>query len=139
MVATEALQGRWNQVRGEIEKRWGQLTDAHLDRFRGNVDGLVGEIQTRTGETRETIEEFLDQTASQSASAIGQAGKAAKRYATQAAEGVTTASTHLADGARATYDWNREFMRERPGLSIAVASATCLVLGFALGLVARSR
>ncbi|MDZ7615447.1 MAG: hypothetical protein U1E05_00495 [Patescibacteria group bacterium] len=139
MAATEMLQGSWNQVRGEIEKRWGQLTDAHLDRFRGDVDGLVGEIQSRTGETREAIEAFLDQTASQGASAIGQAGKAAKRYATQAAEGVTTASAHLADGARATYDWNQEFVRKRPGLSVATAFTTGLILGFALGLVARSR
>lgn len=139
MVATEMLQGRWNQVRGEIEKRWGQLTDDDLDRFRGDVDALVGEIQTRTGETRETIEEFLNQTASQSASAIGNAGRAAKRYAAQAAEGVTTASAHLADGTRATYVRNQEFVRERPGLSVAAAFKTGLMVGVALGLVARSR
>ncbi len=138
MVATEVLQGRWNQVRGEIQKRWGELTGDDLDRFRGDMDALVGEIQMRTGETREAIENFLENLSAEGASAVSHAGEAAKRYATHAAEGVAAASTHLAEGARTTYLRNQEFVRERPGLSVGVAFATGVIVGFAFGLLATS-
>ena len=138
MVATEVLQGHWNQVRGEIQKRWGELTGDDLDRFSGDVDSLVGEIQMRTGETRQSIESFLEDVTAGGASAVSHAGEAAKHYASRAAEGVTAASTHLAEGARTTYRRNQEFVREQPGVSVGIAFTTGLIVGFAFGLIMTS-
>ena len=73
MVNTQVLQGQWNQVRGQIKKRWGQLTEDDLKFANGNIDQLVGRIQHKTGEAREAIESFLDELTSQGASAVSQA------------------------------------------------------------------
>ena len=60
MVNAQVLQGQWNQVRGELKKKWGQLTEDDLRFNNGNIDQLVGKIQQRTGEAREAIEQFLE-------------------------------------------------------------------------------
>jgi hypothetical protein len=64
----------------------GQLSDNDLADFRGVVDKLVGIIQQRTGETREAINDFLDQATADAASSGSRAAEAAQRYAHQAAE-----------------------------------------------------
>ena len=67
MVNTQVLQGQWNQVRGQLKKKWGQLTDDDLKFANGNIDQLIGRIQHKTGEAREAIEGFLDELTSQGA------------------------------------------------------------------------
>src|SRR5277367_5521039 len=81
MVNAQVLQGQWNQVRGELKKKWGQLTDDDLRFNNGNIDQLVGKIQQRTGEAREAIEQFLGEAASQGASAVAQAAGQVGQYA----------------------------------------------------------
>ena len=75
MVNTQVLQGQWNQVRGQLKKKWGQLTEDDLKFTNGNIDQLVGRIQHKTGEAREAIEGFLDELTSQGASAISHAAE----------------------------------------------------------------
>ncbi len=60
MVNAQVLKGQWNEVRGQLKKKWGQLTDDDLRLTNGNIDQLVGVIQRKTGEAREAIEQFLD-------------------------------------------------------------------------------
>jgi uncharacterized protein YjbJ (UPF0337 family) len=63
-VNMQELHGQWNQLKGEIKRRWGQLTDDDLTWTGGNIDHLVGRIQQRTGETRDAIERYLNQLSS---------------------------------------------------------------------------
>ena len=72
-INVQGLQGHWNQLKGEVKKRWGQLSDDDLKWSGGNIDQLVGRIQQRTGETRESIEKYLDQLTSQGSSAVSNA------------------------------------------------------------------
>ena len=57
-------------VSGQVKEKWGNLTDDDLQIQGGNVDQVVGKIQQKTGETREAIEEFLNNLTSRSASAF---------------------------------------------------------------------
>ena len=52
-------EGRWEQLKGNAQQAWGQLTDDDLDVAEGNHEELVGNIKERTGETAEQIEERL--------------------------------------------------------------------------------
>jgi uncharacterized protein YjbJ (UPF0337 family) len=52
----DQLAGKWRQVRGEVKKQWGKLTDDELDQIGGNYDLLVGKIQERYGVTKEEAE-----------------------------------------------------------------------------------
>ena len=53
------FKGRWNEVKGSLKQKWAQLTDDDLLFEEGKEDELLGRIQKRTGETKETIREYL--------------------------------------------------------------------------------
>jgi uncharacterized protein YjbJ (UPF0337 family)/ElaB/YqjD/DUF883 family membrane-anchored ribosome-binding protein len=52
----DSLRGQWNQVKGEIKSKWGQLTDDDLTRVEGDYEKLVGSLQTRYGYERARAE-----------------------------------------------------------------------------------
>jgi len=57
----DTLKGQWKQLKGEIQKQWGKLTDDDLDQINGEYKKLVGRIQERYGRTREEAEEEVDE------------------------------------------------------------------------------
>ena len=52
-------EGRWDQLKGQVKRTWGDLTDDDLDVAEGNYDELIGRIKERTGESAEEIESRL--------------------------------------------------------------------------------
>lgn len=54
------MKGKWNEFKGRIRERWGELTDDELDKIDGRRDQLVGAIQQRYGRSREDAERELD-------------------------------------------------------------------------------
>ena len=50
MSTQEKLVGNWNQIKGKVKQRWGQLTDDELSEVEGHFDQLVGLVQQKTGE-----------------------------------------------------------------------------------------
>jgi uncharacterized protein YjbJ (UPF0337 family) len=56
----DRMKGKWHQLKGEIKRKWGKVTDDDLTEAEGNMEKLVGKIQERTGERREAIEKWLD-------------------------------------------------------------------------------
>jgi uncharacterized protein YjbJ (UPF0337 family) len=57
---SDRIKGKWRQLKGEIKRRWGKVTDNDLTEAEGDMEKLVGKIQERTGERREAIEKWLD-------------------------------------------------------------------------------
>jgi uncharacterized protein YjbJ (UPF0337 family) len=57
---TEQMKGQWMQVKGEIKKQWGKLTDDELDRIAGEKDKLVGKLQEKYGITKEEAERQIN-------------------------------------------------------------------------------
>lgn len=49
----DKLKGKWNQVKGEAKKQWGEMTDDESTRLEGNVDKTKGKIQEEYGEVKE--------------------------------------------------------------------------------------
>lgn len=59
--ATEdKIKGNWNQLKGEIQQKWGVLTDNDLTYEEGQENELLGRIQEKTGETKEKVKNFID-------------------------------------------------------------------------------
>jgi uncharacterized protein YjbJ (UPF0337 family) len=56
----QKLKGKWNQVKGEVKRKWGQVTDDDLMQAEGSLDKLIGKIQERTGEQRDAIRAWLN-------------------------------------------------------------------------------
>ena len=49
----DEVQGKWNQFKGDIKKKWGKLTNDDLDTIAGERDRLVGKIQERYGKSQD--------------------------------------------------------------------------------------
>jgi uncharacterized protein YjbJ (UPF0337 family) len=55
----DKMKGKWNVLKGEIKRKWGRVTDNDLLEAEGNLDKLIGKIQERSGERKESIERWL--------------------------------------------------------------------------------
>lgn len=47
--------GKWTEIKGEIQKAWGDLTGDEIEKTQGNVKSLTGVIQQRYGHKEEDI------------------------------------------------------------------------------------
>lgn len=56
----QVLKGRWKEVKGKIKAKWGRLTDDELDRIDGDMDQLIGALQTRYGLVKDEARKELD-------------------------------------------------------------------------------
>jgi len=138
-INAQVLQGQWNNLRGQVKERWGQLTDDDLQIQGGNVDQLVGKIQQRTGESREAIEKFLTDLTGRGASAVAQATEAVSNFAQQAGDRLRDRYGDLSDQARDRLDMAQDVVRHNPSQSVAAACGVGLVAGLIVGLALRSR
>jgi uncharacterized protein YjbJ (UPF0337 family) len=139
MVNTQVLQGQWNQVRGQLKKKWGQLTEDDLRFANGNIDQLIGRIQHKTGEAREAIEGFLDELTAQGASAVAQAAESVKHYAGYASDQMREGYNRISDQLGNRFEASQDLIRENPARSVATAFGVGVILGVVVGLALRSR
>ena len=133
MVNQQTLQGNWNEIKGRLRERWGQLTDDDLREFNGDVDQLVGMIQRKTGESREQIEAQLETMMEKASRATQRAAAAVQQYGQQAAE----MYGQMTGNIRASYADAEAIVRRNPAESLAVAFGAGLVAGVIIGLVSR--
>ena len=56
MINQQTILGNWKEIKGQLQSKWGSLTDDDLAVFNGNVDQLPGAIQRKTGAARESFQ-----------------------------------------------------------------------------------
>jgi uncharacterized protein YjbJ (UPF0337 family) len=59
IMNTLEIKGDWNITKGKLKQKWAKLTNDDLQYFEGQQEELLGRIQKRTGETRETVEKAI--------------------------------------------------------------------------------
>lgn len=52
----DQIQGKWKQIKGQGQQKWGDLTDDDLDVIGGKREELVGRVQERYGVAKEVAE-----------------------------------------------------------------------------------
>jgi uncharacterized protein YjbJ (UPF0337 family) len=145
----QTLEGNWNEIKGKLHERWGQLTQDDLQKTRGNVDLLVGLIQRKTGEARERVEQYLSELTANGGGGVSRMAEAVRGYASTAAEaarGYASTAGESADEARARaaemlrggYAQTERMVQQRPMESLAVGFGAGLITGVIIGLVMRS-
>jgi uncharacterized protein YjbJ (UPF0337 family) len=59
----DVLKGKWLQMKGEVRRQWGKLTDDDLDQIEGNAEIMAGKLQERYGwgrdEAQREVDDFL--------------------------------------------------------------------------------
>ena len=64
-VASDILKGKWKQLKGSIQERWGELTDDDVDKVEGESQRLIGLLQEKYGYAKEKAEaevaEFMEE------------------------------------------------------------------------------
>jgi uncharacterized protein YjbJ (UPF0337 family) len=56
----DQIEGKWTEVKGQAQQKWGKLTDDDLDVIKGRREELAGRLQQRYGKTRDEVEKEID-------------------------------------------------------------------------------
>jgi uncharacterized protein YjbJ (UPF0337 family) len=54
------LKGSWNEVKGKLKQKYGQLTDNDLEFAEGKDDELLGRLQQKLGKTKEDLRKEIE-------------------------------------------------------------------------------
>ena len=55
----EQASGKFNQLKGQIKKTWGKLTDDDIALYEGNAEEFFGKVEEKYGIDKETAEKRL--------------------------------------------------------------------------------
>ncbi|WP_373494583.1 CsbD family protein [Aquiflexum sp.] len=56
----DKFKGNWNQIKGKLKQKYGELTDDDLTYAEGKEDEMLGRIQKKTGQSKEEVKKFID-------------------------------------------------------------------------------
>lgn len=57
---TDQLEGKWKQVKGKFKQKYGEVTDDDLAYSEGKFDEMLGNIQEKTGKSKEALKEEIE-------------------------------------------------------------------------------
>ncbi|TWI33942.1 CsbD family protein [Paracoccus sulfuroxidans] len=56
----DIIQGKWDQLKGSVKEKWGDLTDDELTQISGQQDKLAGKLQEKYGWTKEKVDDEIN-------------------------------------------------------------------------------
>lgn len=56
----QILKGKWKEIKGEIQKSWGDITGDELESTKGNLKAIGGILQQKYGHKQEEVRSRLD-------------------------------------------------------------------------------
>ena len=60
-MTTMNLKGQWNEIKGKLKQKYGQLTDDDLVFAEGKEEELLGRLQKRLGKSKEDVRREIEQ------------------------------------------------------------------------------
>jgi uncharacterized protein YjbJ (UPF0337 family) len=60
MMNWDRVEGNWKQFKGQVQQKWGKLTDDDLDVIEGKRTELAGRLQERYGYAKDEAEKNID-------------------------------------------------------------------------------
>ena len=58
---TLKFKGNWNEVKGKLKQKFGQLTDNDLVFTEGKEDEMLGRLQKRLGRSKEEVRRMIEE------------------------------------------------------------------------------
>ena len=59
-MTTMNLKGHWNEIKGKLKQKYGQLTDDDLTFAEGKEEELLGRLQKRLGKSKEDVRSEIE-------------------------------------------------------------------------------
>lgn len=56
----DVIEGKWDQLKGNVRSKWAKLTDDDVNNLGGKKDTLVGKLQERYGLLKDDAERQID-------------------------------------------------------------------------------
>ena len=137
MINQQTAEGAWNEAKGKMRERWGELTDSEMSEAQGNIEQFTGYIQRKTGETREAIENYFEEIGA--VSAWNQAKENVTNMAERTAENVQQTAQQSAEQVKAGYIQTQQMVKRHPMEAMAVTLGVGVVAGVVAGLMMRSK
>lgn len=54
------LKGNWNETKGKLKQKFGELTDNDLMYVEGKKDEMLGKLQIKLGKTKEELHQIIE-------------------------------------------------------------------------------
>ena len=54
------FKGNWNEVKGKLKQKYGELTDDDLQYTEGNEEQLIGRIQKKLGKSKDEVRRLIN-------------------------------------------------------------------------------
>ena len=138
MIDAAILQGRWNEIKGNLIQHWGELSDDDLAKFKGNVNQLVGLIQRKTGESGKAIRKHLEQLTDDVTSVANDALEAGREGVNRSAVSAGAVAERISGRVSERLGDAEDFVRERPSETLAIVFGAGVCLGLFLRSLVRS-
>jgi uncharacterized protein YjbJ (UPF0337 family) len=55
------LKGKWNEAKGKLKQKYGELTDDDLAFTSGKEDELYGRLQQKLGKSKEVVRKMIEE------------------------------------------------------------------------------
>ncbi len=59
-IYNDTFQGKWKELKGEIQSTWAKLTNEELEETKGNIKSIGGLIQQKYGHAKDEVSSKLD-------------------------------------------------------------------------------
>ncbi|MEK7256838.1 MAG: CsbD family protein [Bacteroidota bacterium] len=59
-IFSDKVRGNWNVIKGKLKQRYGDLSDSDLMYEQGKEEEMLGRLQRKTGESRQSLRNFID-------------------------------------------------------------------------------
>lgn len=56
-INEDIIKGKWLEIKGEVQKTWGKLTDDEIEQTKGDAKSIAGLVQQKYGENKEKFED----------------------------------------------------------------------------------
>ena len=60
MINKDVILGKWKEIAGDAQKKWGELTENDLEKVKGNVTALVGLVEQKLGISKEEAQKKVE-------------------------------------------------------------------------------
>ncbi len=138
MITRNEVAGKWNQIKGALLEKYGQLSEDDVSRAQGDITRLIGIVEQRTGQARAEIENFVHSSMEEAGSMARRVADASSQFASQAADRMREGYGHVSDSAQQGFATARQTVRRSPMESVAVAFGVGVLAGIVVTLSMRS-